>query len=154
MGEFAHTQSCEILLSRSEDVGLSSNNSTWKVKMTISDFIGAYAEGWTIGDPAKIIGATAPEYVFDDPNAGEIRRDAFDEYFQALSSTLKDLRQGAGGGNFLDLTEVVINETADGATVWCWWEAPGTGIGGSGLIKVGPQGVISEKITYYTKLPA
>ena len=122
--------------------------------MTIADFIGAYAEGWTAGDADKIIGAAAASYVFDDPNAGEIGREDFADYFKALSSTLDELRGGPRDGNFLDLTEVVVNETEDGATVWCWWEAPGTGIGGSGLIKVGPKGVTSEKITYYTKLPA
>ena len=40
--------------------------------MAISDFIGAYAEGWTEGDATKIIDATAPNYVFDDPNAGQM----------------------------------------------------------------------------------
>jgi hypothetical protein len=122
--------------------------------MAITDFIGAYAEGWTVGDAEKILGATAPDYVFDDPNAGEIGRDAFADYFQALSATLDALRGGTRDGNFLDLTEVVVDATEDAATVWCWWEAPGTPIAGSGLIKVGPDGVISEKITYYTKLPA
>lgn len=122
--------------------------------MAVSDFIGAYAEGWTEGDVTKIIDATAPNYVFDDPNAGQISRSAFADYLQELSSTLDELRGGAREGNFLDLSEVVVQETEDGATVWCWWEAPGTGIGGSGLIKVGPEGVTSEKITYYTKLPA
>lgn len=122
--------------------------------MTISDFIGAYAEGWTTGDAGKIVAATAPDYVFDDPNVGQIRRDDLPDYIRDLSSALDELRGGGRDGNFLDLSEVVIDETSDGATVWCWWEAPGTGIGGSGLIKVGPQGVTSEKITYYTKLPA
>lgn len=122
--------------------------------MTIADFIGAYAEGWTAGDAARIIGATAPGYVFDDPNAGKISRDALRGYLEELSAALDALRGGARDGNFLDLSEVVVEETADGATVWCWWQAPGTGIGGSGLIKVGPEGVISERITYYTKLRA
>jgi hypothetical protein len=122
--------------------------------MTISDFIGAYAEGWTTGNAEKILSATAPDYVFDDPNAGEISRDAFPEYMRQLSSGLDEIRGSSWAGNFLDLTEVVIDETEEGATVWCWWEAPGTPIGGSGLIKVGRDGVISEKITYYTKLPA
>ncbi len=121
--------------------------------MAISDFIGAYAEGWTTGDAAKIVSATAPDYVFDDPNSGKITREAFADYFQGLSSTLDELRGGAPEGNFLDLTEVVIQETENGAIVWAWWEAPGTGIGGSGLIEVGPEGVTSEKIAYYTKLP-
>ena len=121
--------------------------------MAVSDYIGAYAEGWTEGDASKIIGATAPNYVFDDPNAGQISRSAFAAYFQELSSALDELRGGARQGNFLDLSEVVIQETDDGATVWCWWEAPGTGVGGSGLIKVGPNGVTSEKIAYYSKLP-
>ncbi|MGY9005194.1 MAG: nuclear transport factor 2 family protein [Alphaproteobacteria bacterium] len=50
--------------------------------MSISDFIGAYAEGWTVGDATKIIDATTPDYVLDDPNAGEISRDEFADYFQ------------------------------------------------------------------------
>ncbi len=33
-----------------------------------------------------------------------------------------------------------------------WWSVPGTEIKGSGLIKVGPGGVRSETITYYTAL--
>ncbi len=38
-------------------------------------------------------------------------------------------------------------------TAWCWWEVPGTELRGGGLIKVGAEGVHSEVITYYTKLP-
>ena len=121
--------------------------------MTISDFIGAYAEGWTTGDASKILSATAPGYVLDDPNAGKITRDGFAEYLQGLSATLDELRGGPPQGNFLDLSEVVVQEIEDGATIWGWWETPGTGVEGSGLIKVGPEGVLSEKIAYYTKLP-
>ena len=122
--------------------------------MAIVDFIGAYAEGWTTGDFDKILGATAPGYILDDPSAGQITRESLLGYLEELSATLDQLRGGPRDGNFLDLTEVAVDETEDGATVWCWWEAPGTGVGGSGLIKVGPEGVLSEKLAYYTKLPA
>jgi hypothetical protein len=38
-------------------------------------------------------------------------------------------------------------------TAWCWWKILGTDIQGSGLIKVGAEGILSERITYYTLLP-
>jgi hypothetical protein len=51
------------------------------------------------------------------------------------------------------LTEVVTHEEEGVLTAWCWWAIPGTSIKGSGLIKINAQGVRSEVITYYSKLP-
>jgi hypothetical protein len=52
----------------------------------------------------------------------------------------------------MELSEGVSHEKEDGLTAWCWWAIPGTEMEGSRLIKVGPEGVRSERITYYTKL--
>ncbi len=53
----------------------------------------------------------------------------------------------------MELSEVVTQENEEVITAWCWWAIPGTDIKGSGLIKVRADGVRSEVITYYTKLP-
>jgi hypothetical protein len=52
----------------------------------------------------------------------------------------------------MELSEVVSHEEEDGLTAWCWWAIPGTELKGSGLIKVGPEGVRSERLAYFTKL--
>ncbi len=54
---------------------------------------------------------------------------------------------------FMEISEVLTDEKDGILTAWCWWAIPGTNIRGSGLIKVGSEGVRSEVITYYTKLP-
>jgi hypothetical protein len=54
---------------------------------------------------------------------------------------------------FLAISEVVTQENEGAIDAWVWWEVPGTEIKGGGLIKVGAEGVSSEVITYYTKLP-
>jgi hypothetical protein len=69
-----------------------------------------------------------------------------------LKELISSLRGTESETQFMELSEIVTQEEGDGLTAWCWWEIPGTGIKGSGLIKVGPEGVRSERLTYYTKL--
>ena len=64
------------------------------------------------------------------------------------------LRGGASAQGLLALSEVVTQESDGVLTAWCWWEATGTDLKGSGLIKVGENGVLSEVLSYYTNLPA
>jgi hypothetical protein len=120
--------------------------------MSSADHLGAYAGGWTNGDPAAILAATADGYVFDDPNAGRIAKADFDAYFAQLKDTVDAIRGGKPEKNFMDLTEVVTHEADGVVTAWCWWSIPGTDIQGSGLLKVSDDGVVSERITYYTAL--
>jgi hypothetical protein len=97
--------------------------------MSAADHLGTYAEGWTKGDANTILKAVSDDYTFDDPNAGKIAKSKFAEYVSGVKETVRSLR----GGNL--------------------WSIPGTDIKGSGLIKVGADGVRSEVITYYAKLP-
>lgn len=120
--------------------------------MSSADHLGAYAGGWTNGDPAAILAATADGYVFDDPNAGRITKADFGAYFAELKNTVDAIRGGKPQTNFMDLTEVVTHEADGILTAWCWWSIPGTDIQGSGLLKVNDDGVVSERITYYTAL--
>ena len=48
---------------------------------------------------------------------------------------------------------MVTQAEGDNLTAWAWWAVPETPIQGAGLIKVGPSGVLSERLTFYTKLP-
>jgi hypothetical protein len=121
--------------------------------MSKSDHLAAYAEGWTNGDTAKIISALAENYVLDDPNHGQVSKGGMAEFLDGMKAVVSELRGGREESTFLNLTEVVADDSGDVLTAWCWWEVPGTPIAGAGLIKVRDDGVQSERLTYYTKLP-
>jgi hypothetical protein len=54
---------------------------------------------------------------------------------------------------FLQYSDIVIEDETLAATVWCWWQAVGTELQGSALVKVGEHGVLHEKIAYFSRLP-
>ena len=116
------------------------------------DRLNTYADGWIRGDPETILRATSRSFVLDDPNAGRIKRDEFDAYFAELRRIVAEHGGARPGEDFLELSEVVTHEADELLTAWCWWSFPGTSIEGSGLIKVGADGVISERLAYYTPL--
>ncbi len=121
--------------------------------MNAGEKLGRYAEGWTKGDAEMILSVASESFVFDDPNAGAIARDDFAEYLAGLREVVATARGAEVGETFMELTEVVTQEADGGLTASCWWAIPGTDLQGSGLIKVGSDGVESERIAYYTKLP-
>ena len=121
--------------------------------MTASEHLGTYAQGWTKGDAEMILGVVSEAYIFDDPDSGVIPKKEFARYLAQLKETAKSLRGGSLPTPFMELSEVVTQEKDGVLTAWCWWAIPGTSIKGSGLIKVGMDGVRSEVITYYSKLP-
>jgi hypothetical protein len=121
--------------------------------MRAADHLGTYAEGWTKGDADTILRAVSDGFKFDDPNAGKIAKSEFAEYLSGMKKIVSSLRGGELPEPFMELSEVVTQESSGVLTAWCWWAVPGTEIKGSGLIKVGDDGVRSEVISYYTKLP-
>ncbi len=70
-----------------------------------------------------------------------------------MAELVASLRGADFDGPFMNLTEVVTNEEGGVLTASCWWAVPGTELQGSGLIKVTDDGVISERLAYYAKLP-
>lgn len=120
--------------------------------MSAADHLGKYAQGWTTGDIETLVSSLSPEYVLDDPNEGRIPRAELAAYFDELKRTLDRLRGGPPSGNMLELSDVVTHEEGGVLTAWCWWTFPGTPIEGSGLIKVGDEGVRSERLAFYTRL--
>ncbi len=121
--------------------------------MNAGDHLGVYAEGWTKGDTETILRAVTDDYTFDDPNAGKITKGKLADYVSGLKEAVQSMCGGTLPEPFMELSEVVTQEDQGVLTAWCWYSVPGTEIRGSGLIKVGPDGVRSEIITYYTKLP-
>jgi hypothetical protein len=121
--------------------------------MGAAEHLGIYAQGWTNGDSDTILKAVSDGYTFDDPNSGAIPRKDFSRYLAGLKETVKSLRGGSLPKPFMELSEVVTQENQGVITAWCWWAIPGTDIKGGGLIKVAADGVRSEVITYYSKLP-
>ncbi len=121
--------------------------------MSAADYLGTYAEGWAKGDSETILSATSDQFVFDDPNAGNVDKGNFSEFLAGLKEAVASIRGDDYEGPFMELTEVVTKEDDGLLTASCWWEIPGTPIQGSGLIKVASDGVVSERLAYYTKLP-
>jgi len=120
--------------------------------MSAKDHLSRYADGWSKGDPEIILGSVSSDYVLDDPNEGQITKEDLPTYMGQLKEIVSSLRGTESETQFMELSEVVSHEEGDGLTAWCWWTIPGTEMEGSGLIKVGPEGVRSERLAFYTKL--
>ncbi len=121
--------------------------------MSAADHLGAYAEGWTNGDADKIIASVSDSFVLDDPNTGKITKADFANSLAGQKEAVASMRGEVFLGPYMELTEVTTREDGGVLTAWCWWSIPCTPLQGSGLIKVGDDGVQSEKLAYYTKLP-
>ena len=82
-----------------------------------------------------------------------ITRDALPDYIAGLKSAVSELRAGDVHGTLMEMSEVVIKDDETPASIWVWFTIPGTALAGSALIKVADDGVIEERIAYYTSLP-
>ena len=119
--------------------------------MEKADYLGLYAKGWTEGDVDVVLQSLADEYIMDDPNSGRISKGNFSSYFTSFKNQVDPMRDK--NRPFMEVSEVLSQEAEGVLTAWVWWLVPGTPIQGGGLIKVGEQGVLSERLTFYTKLP-
>ncbi len=120
--------------------------------MRTDDHLGVYVQGWTEGAAQTILRVATDDYVFDDPNTGQIARADFGSYMDDLKKIVASIRGEGYSGPFMEITEATVREDDDGLTAWCWWSIPGTPIQGSGVIKANNNGVRHERIAYYTKL--
>lgn len=123
--------------------------------MSIQNHIETFAKGWTSGDLDSILESLAPNFRLDDPNAGEFTKESIPGYVSSLKESIASIRDESGDGQpLMEMSEVVIKDDADPVTVWAWWRVPGTPISGSALVKITDDGVISERLAYYTKTAA
>jgi hypothetical protein len=114
--------------------------------------LAAYSEGWINGDVDTVLPSLADDYLLEDPHFGRIPKAGMPAYFERLNSAVRDLRGGAEDLPVMRIGEVMSQEDGELLTVWLWWAVPGTVLEGAGLIKIAPAGVVSERLTYFTKL--
>ncbi len=120
---------------------------------TISKSIQTYLNGWKIGDGELSLSATAEGFYYDDPNTGRIKRAEFVNFVNDFTAVAVSMGGEVNANPFLDYSDMIIKDDDLPATVWCWWQARGTPLQGSAVIKVGDTGVLSERIAYFCKLP-
>ena len=121
--------------------------------MSLADIIETYLKGWELGDGALSFSVTADGFYYDDPNTGRIQRGQFVDFVEDFKTAAVAMGGAENAEPFLAYSDVVIKDSELPATVWCWWQAVGTDLQGSALVKVGEQGVLHEKIAYFSKLP-
>ncbi len=121
--------------------------------MSIRQIIETYLKGWELGDGALSLGATANSFCYDDPNTGRIPRDEFVAFVEDFKRAAIEMGAAENANPFLRYSDVVIKDDELPATVWCWWQAVGTELQGSALVRVGEEGVLHEKIAYFSRLP-
>ena len=119
--------------------------------MQAIEYLHQYLEGWRLGGGALSLDATAPEFHYDDPNTGRIARESFINFVEDFKAAVAEGNGGRIGHPFLQYTETLISEKE--GIAWCWWHAVGSSLEGAALIRFGPDGIESEKIGYFTKLP-
>ena len=121
--------------------------------MSVRQHIETYLRGWELGDGVLSLGVTAPTFCYDDPNTGRIPRDEFVQFVEDFKSAAVDMGGAVDANPFLQYSDVVIKDDELPVTVWCWWQAVGTALQGCALVKVGEEGVLHEKIAYFSRLP-
>lgn len=121
--------------------------------MSVRQHIETYLKGWELGDGALSLSATAQSFCYDDPNTGRIERHEFVQFVEDFKRAAVEMGGEKGATPFLHYSDVVINDDELPATVWCWWQAVGTELQGCALVKVGSEGVLHEKIAYFSRLP-
>jgi len=121
--------------------------------VSIRQHIETYLKGWEFGDGALSLSVTADSFCYDDPNSGRIARDDFVEFVEDFKSAAVEMGGEPDANPFLQYSDVVIRDDELPATLWCWWQAVGTGLQGCALVKVGSEGVLHEKIAYFSRLP-
>jgi hypothetical protein len=121
--------------------------------VNLREIIETYLKGWKLGDGALSLSVTADSFCYDDPNTGRIPRDEFVQFVEDFKTAAVEMSGAENANPFLQYSDVVIRDDVLPATVWCWWQAVGTELQGCALVKVGSEGVLHEKIAYFSRLP-
>ncbi len=119
----------------------------------ISKIIDTYLKGWELGDGELSLSVTADDFTYDDPDSGTIQRQDFVEFVNDFKRLAIDEGADKNAKPFLLYSDKVIQHENDISTIWCWWQANGTDLQGSAVIKASEQGILHEKIAYFSKLP-
>ncbi|MDH3759356.1 MAG: hypothetical protein OEU50_00150 [Gammaproteobacteria bacterium] len=121
--------------------------------MSVKQIIETYLKGWQLSDGNLSLSVTADSFHYDDPNSGRISRDEFVAFVDEFKRAAVSMGGEIDANPFLQYSDVVIKDDELPATVWCWWQAVGTELQGCALVKVAEEGVMHEKIAYFSRLP-
>ena len=105
--------------------------------------------GWRKGDAEMILRSVADDFVHDDPVDGRFRKPEFADYLDDMFSSEAPFITAAGDTVFEEITDIVVREGIGELTAWGWWQTASAE--GAGLVRVGPNGVRSEKTAYYNR---
>jgi len=122
--------------------------------MPARDHLECYLEGWRLGDGAHSWHALRPDFYYDDPNTGRITGKGFVQFVEDFKATAAALNGGVLPTPFLTYSNIVIDEQSSPGTAWSWWQVTGTELQGAALIRFDDAGILSERIAYFTELPA
>ena len=121
--------------------------------MRVKSIIDTYLKGWELGDGALSLSVTAHSFYYDDPNTGRIPRHQFVDFVEDFKRAAVAMGAAENASPFLQYSDIVIKQDKLPVTVWCWWQAVGTELQGCALVKVSEEGVLHEKIAYFSRLP-
>jgi hypothetical protein len=121
--------------------------------LTIEKIIETYLKGWKLADGELSLTVTADSFHYDDPNTGRIERHELIQFVNDFKSAAVEMGAEENACPFLIYSDVVIDYNTSPVTVWCWWQANGTDLQGCALLKVSEDGVLHEKIAYFSPLP-
>ena len=119
--------------------------------MTKNEYLDAYLTGFAHRDTDRLMSSLADSYVLDDPANGRIPKADMPTFISTFIDAVKEMRAGDDSSPILDIDEKVVRDEGDIMSAMIWWKIPGTPMEGGGWIKVGDDGVQSERLTYYTK---
>lgn len=95
----------------------------------------------------------ADGFYYDDPNTVRIPRSGLVQFVEDFKADAAALNDGNIGDPFLTYLDIVVDEGTTPSAAWCWWQATGTPLQGCALIKFNDDGILSERIAYYSPLP-
>ena len=120
-----------------------------QVKNTLQAWLEMWLTGWRTGDAEMILRSVADDFIYDDPVDGRFRKAEFAAYLEKVFASEAPFATSAGDTVFEEISDIVVHERDGELTAWGWWRTASAE--GAGLVKVGPQGVRSEKTAYYSR---
>ncbi len=117
------------------------------------DYLTAYCEGWSKGDSDMIRAAVVDDYIWADPAEGRVSKDGLGSFVSKFKEAIDRVRGGCTSTSYLTLSDLVIDRSQLTTTVWCCFAVPETSLQGMCQIRIGDNGVISERRAYRTGLP-
>jgi hypothetical protein len=119
-----------------------------QVEDTLQTWLEMWLTGWRTGDAEMILRSVADDFVYDDPVDGLFRRAEFAAYLERMFAGEAPLVTSSGDTVFEEISDVVVHEQDGRLTAWAWWRT--ASVEGAGLVRVGRNGVLSEKTAYYS----